>query len=172
MDTNVTVVERPTSLAESKLQSFYNLTVRQAIFVVEFIRLMDEGKAARAAGLSSPPQMTGNLLQAIKDQLRARMERTLITGDRVVAKLGEIAFAPNQQPTNQLKALDLLMKHFGLYAPQQSSLTLGGSIGVEHKLDLSKLTNEDLERLYDLVGKINPGTAGRVTDPAGNSGHH
>ena len=69
---------------------------------------------------------------------RDALERTVITADRVLGKLEEIAFS-NKNSTAQMKALELLGKHLGLWEKPTAE------------------NDEALSKLDEVLGKIEGG---------------
>ena len=83
--------------------------------------------------------MKNNEIQKKITELRLEQsKRTVITADRVLGKLEEIAFS-NKNSTAQMKALELLGKHLGLWEKPTAE------------------NDEALSKLDEVLGKIEGG---------------
>lgn len=137
------------------------LTDRQRQFVEEYLVDLNATQAAIRAGYSqkTAEQLGYQLLQKplVQAEIQAAMERrakrTGITQDRVVEELGKVAFAEaadgsdsELKYSNKLRALELLGKHLGLF---DSKGDMNLRVSVVRSLDLSKLTDAELEALAD-----------------------
>lgn len=110
------------------------LTQKQKIFVQEYLVDLNATQAAIRAGYSSKraSELGYQLLQkttvqeAIQEAMQDRQERTEVTQDYVVGKLKAICDMEasdlpesNLRYANQLKALELLGKHLGVFERQE-----------------------------------------------------
>ena len=99
------------------------LTPRQRRFVVHYVDNPNAGEAARAAGYSQKRPVTagqrllGNPMIASEIKLRQKERREIlpIDAERVLDAIARIAFHSVEEAV-QLRALDSLARHFGLYA--------------------------------------------------------
>lgn len=119
------------------------LTPKQERFVQEYLVDLNATQAAIRAGYSEKtadkigPELLGktSISAAIRKAQQGRQKRTEITQDMVIEKLAEIAlgkatdFAPEGYPlvkgatnktSSQLKALELLGKHLGMFEKRDS----------------------------------------------------
>ena len=76
-----------------------NLTPKQAMFVIEYLKDLNGAQAAIRAGYSedsakeiaSENLTKPNIISAIEQQMEARARRTLITADRIIADIDRVA---------------------------------------------------------------------------------
>ena len=115
----------------SDIKSFDQLTLRQQKFVDEYITLGNGAEAARNAGYSekTAKQMaTENLskpyLVAAIDERRAQlMKDTESKVDWLVSQLTDQALNGDNSGSEQIRALEILGKIYGAYAPIQTEVT-------------------------------------------------
>lgn len=103
------------------------LTPKQQRFCEEYIIDLNATQAAIRAGysekcarVSAAKMLTkANIQEKIAELIEERSKRTDITADKVIEQLGNIAFNCTNVSA-QLKALELLGKHFGLFDRKDS----------------------------------------------------
>ncbi|GAB6096412.1 terminase small subunit [Desulfatiferula olefinivorans] len=122
------------------------LTAKQEMFVNEYIIDLNATQAAIRAGYSpkTAAEQGVRLLRNIKVQeaiqaaMAERAERTDLKADTVVDELKTVAFVPLHEISERggswavkVRALELLMKHLGLFEKDNSQQDKGMTINVE-----------------------------------------
>jgi len=109
------------------------LTEKQKSFVSEYLIDLNATQAAVRAGFSKNnadkigSQLLGktSVSQEIQKAMQNRSYRTEITQDKVIKALASIGFADIDiealKPADKLKALELLMKHLGMFNDNQQN---------------------------------------------------
>lgn len=117
------------------------LTEKQKRFVQEYLVDLNATQAAIRAGYS---EKTANRIASenlskldiqkeIQQAMQQQSQRTGFTQDRVLEKLGQIAFSEEEDVAkvrNQLKALELLGKHLGMFMGKPADDDEDGGTGV------------------------------------------
>ena len=132
--------------AEVRYYCREKLTPKQERFCEEYLidlnatqAAIRAGYAESSAGRNADRMMKNNEIQKKITELRLEQsKRTGITADRVLGKLEEIAFS-NKNSTAQMKALELLGKHLGLWEKPTAE------------------NDEALSKLDEVLGKIEGG---------------
>lgn len=104
------------------------LRPKQRAFIAEYMKDLNATQAAIRAGYSkktayaigrenlNKPQIKSALEAAMADRAR----RSKITAEWVLEKIAEIATDPEAQPRDQLRALELLGRHLGIWDRKES----------------------------------------------------
>lgn len=117
------------------------LTEKQKRFVQEYLVDLNATQAAIRAGYSqkTAQEQSSRLLsnvmvqKNIQQAMQRRSQRTGVAQDEVLKKLGQIAFSEEEdvaKERNQLKALELLGKHLGMFTGKKPEDDDGGETGV------------------------------------------
>ena len=105
------------------------MTPKQHQFVLEYLKDLNATRSAERAGYAHPGVQGTQLLkktdihEAVQNSLQERSERLRIDADWVVCKLEEEANNPNNNGSVRVRALELLGKHLGAFAPTQTEVT-------------------------------------------------
>jgi hypothetical protein len=114
----------------------------------------------------------GNVgIRAALDAARkARAERTAVTADYVIVRLQIEAEREgvNASHSARVQALHLLGKHQGLFGDQPPPVSVNVQVG--GPLDLSKLSDDQLRQLDDLLDAAGPPEPGGTTSGQGGAG--
>ena len=109
------------------------MTPKQQTFVLEYLKDLNATKAADRAGYAHPNVQGTQLLSnqtvrvAVQNELDARANRLKIDADWVVSQLEQEATDYENSGSTRVKALELLGKHLGVFAPSRLDVTYSGS---------------------------------------------
>lgn len=130
------------------------LTARQRLFASEYLVDLNATQAAIRAGYKpDSASQTGcrimqkpEIAQIIAEEQKAREARTLITQDRVLERLADIAFNEGHKDSDALRALEFCARHLGMFKERVDP--------VSKDLDISHLSMDDrVRRLSFLLSK-------------------
>jgi len=105
------------------------MTPKQATFTVEYLKDLNATKAAERAGYAHPNVQGSQLLSnqavrgAVQQELNARADRLRVDADWVVAQLEREATDFQNSGSTRVRALELLGKHLGAFAPSRLEVT-------------------------------------------------
>ena len=101
------------------------MTPKQQTFVLEYLKDLNATRAADRTGYPHPNVQRTQLLSnqtvqiAVQQELDARADRLRIDADWVVAQLEREATDYQNSGSTRVRALELLGKHLGLFAPSR-----------------------------------------------------
>ena len=105
------------------------MTPKQETFVLEYLKDLNATRAADRAGYAHPNVQGTQLLSnqtvriAVQQELNARADRLRIDADWVVAQLEREATDYQNSGSTRVRALELLGKHLGAFAPSRLEFT-------------------------------------------------
>lgn len=105
------------------------MTPKQQTFVLEYLKDLNATRAADRAGYAHPNVQGTQLLSnqtvriAVQQELNARADRLRIDADWVIAQLEREATDYKNSGSTRVRALELLGKHFGTFAPNRLEVT-------------------------------------------------
>ena len=100
------------------------MTPKQETFVLEYLKDLNATRAADRAGYAHPnvqgPQLLSKpkISAAVQLELDSRLDRLRLDADWVIAKLEIEATNPKNSGSTRVRALELLGKHLGVFAPK------------------------------------------------------
>ena len=109
------------------------MTPKQETFVLEYLKDLNATRAADRAGYAHPNVQGTQLLSnqtvriAVQQELEARADRLRIDADWVVAQLEREAMDYQNSGSTRVRALELLGKHLGAFAPNQVEVAYSSS---------------------------------------------
>ena len=109
------------------------MTPKQQTFVLEYLKDLNATKAADRAGYAHPNVQGTQLLSnqtvrvAVQKELDARANRLKIDADWVVSQLEREATDYQNAGSTRVRALELLGKHLGVFAPNRLEVTYASS---------------------------------------------
>lgn len=142
------------------------LSPKQQAFVYEYLIDLNATQAAIRAGYSAKTanNQVGRLLvnigiqNAIQEAFREREARTQITQDETLQGLADIAFItsdelsrwPGGKLSDKTRALELLMKHLGMFDVNRAKPeeTVNDSFELEFKKAVERITAAELETYF------------------------
>ena len=101
------------------------MTPKQETFVLEYLKDLNATRAADRAGYAHPNVQGTQLLSnqtvriAVQQELDARADRLRVDADWVVAQLEREAMDYQNSGSTRVRALELLGKHLGEFAPSR-----------------------------------------------------
>jgi phage terminase small subunit len=191
----------------------HDLTPRQHIFVLEYLKDLNATAAARRAGYSEAtahqqgPRLLANVgvAAAIQKAMQARERRCEVKADNVLRELALVAFSrvkdyvewggtlgvtlkPSASLTDdqqaavaevsqsrsanggtlrfklhdKVAALEKLGKHLGLFTDRHE---ITGTLRMEHEVDLSRLSDDQLEQLEQILAAARGGSLEGTLSP-------
>ena len=105
------------------------MTPKQETFVLEYLKDLNATRAADRAGYAHPNVQGTQLLSnrtvriAVQQELDARADRLRIDADWVIAQLEREATDYQNSGSTRVRALELLGKHLGVFAPNRLEVT-------------------------------------------------
>ena len=105
------------------------MTPKQETFVLEYLKDLNATAAAKRAGYAHPNVQGSQLLSnqtvriAVQQELNARADRLRIDADWVIAQLVREAMDYQNSGSTRVRALELLGKHLGAFAPSRLEVT-------------------------------------------------
>ena len=109
------------------------MTPKQATFTVEYLKDLNATKAAERAGYAHPNVQGTQLLSnpvirdAVQQELEARNQRIRVDADWVITQLEREATDYQNSGSTRVRALELLGKHIGAFAPNQVEVAYSSS---------------------------------------------
>ena len=109
------------------------MTPKQTTFTVEYLKDLNATKAAERAGYAHPNVQGTQLLSnpvirdAVQQELDARAQRVRVDADWVVDQLEREATDYQNSGSTRVRALELLGKHLGAFAPNQVEVAYASS---------------------------------------------
>lgn len=109
------------------------MTPRQTTFTIEYLKDLNATAAAKRAGYAHPNVQGTQLLSktaihdAVQQELEARALRLRIDADWVVEQLEIEATSKDNCASTRVRALELIGKHLGIFAPKKVDVTYSGS---------------------------------------------
>jgi phage terminase small subunit len=105
------------------------MTPKQTTFTIEYLKDLNATAAATRAGYAHPNVQGSQLLSnqtvriAVQQELNARADRLRIDADWVIAQLEREAMDYQNSGSTRVRALELLGKHLGAFAPNRLEVT-------------------------------------------------
>lgn len=135
----------------------FHLTEQQALFVETYVRngfngtkaAITAGYSKKSAGVQASKLLTVPKIQDYLNHCKEEMANQVdVSKEFLMERLYQIA--TNSAEGNQLKAIDLLAKMNGYYAPQQQEVTNKYS---EIENATQNLSDEEIEKLLESFGE-------------------
>lgn len=105
------------------------MTPKQQTFVLEYLKDLNATRAADRAGYAHPNVQGTQLLSnravrgVVQQELDARADRLRVDADWVVTQLEREATDSQNSGSTRVRALELLGKHLGVFAPSRLEIT-------------------------------------------------
>ena len=109
------------------------MTPRQHCFTLEYLKDLNATQAAARAGYAHPNVQGSQLLanprvrEAVEEELGARAQRLRIDADWILAQLELEATNYDNAGSARIRALELIGKHLGIFAPSRVDVTYPSS---------------------------------------------
>ena len=109
------------------------MTPKQTTFTIEYLKDLNATAAAKRAGYAHPNVQGTQLLSktaihgAVQQELEARAQRVRVDADWVITQLEREAMDYQNSGSIRVRALELLGKHLGAFAPSRVEVTYSGS---------------------------------------------